>query len=180
MNAGWDAFKLAVVVGGVLAVIAVDAMLVILTPRRRQLRLFLLPAAAYNLLLGGGLLLLLTGILSGVYMPSFILLISEPKLTFQLFLLSSFFVGLVAFIFGYGYLQSARGKAPVRTFLLYGGAIKYGVFAIGTAFFLLLPDDFYFIMVPLPYALFVGGGLLNLLFAILFSYLYRTSLEQSL
>jgi hypothetical protein len=179
MNAGWDTFKLAVIVGGVLAVIVIDAVLVILIPRRHQLRWFLFLAAAYNLLLGGGLLLLLIGILSGIYMQPFILSISEPQLTFQLFFLSSIFVGMVAFIFGCGYLQSARGKAPVRTFLLYGGAIKYGVFAISAAFFPMLPDDVPISIVPLPYAVFVGGGLLNLLFAILFSYLYRTSMEQS-
>jgi hypothetical protein len=101
-------------------------------------------------------------------------------LVFQLLLISSLFVGWTAVIFGWGYRQSAMGKAHARTFLLYGGAVKYGVFAIGATFFFLLPDDVHLLGYPLPIVVFVGGGLLNLLFAILFSRLYLMSEEDSL
>jgi hypothetical protein len=175
MNAAWDAVKLATVVGGVLAVIAIDAALVMLIPKQWQRKLFLLGAALYNLAVGGALLLVLIGILLGICRQPFCESDSECELAFQLFLISSFFVGWTAFIFGCGYMQSARGKAPFRTFLLYGGAIKYGVFAIGTTFFFLLPYDVQLIGFPLPVVVFVGGGLLNLLFAVLFSRLYLMS-----
>jgi hypothetical protein len=175
MNASWDTFKLASIVGGVLMVIAIDAALVMLVPKRRQRRCFLLLAAAYNFLLGGALLLVLISILLGICTPPPSLSSSGHELTFQLLLISSFFVGWTALIFSCGYLQSARGKAPVQTFLRYGGALKYGAFAIGATFFFLLPDDVYFIGFPLPVVAFVGGALPNLLFALLFSRLYRTS-----
>jgi hypothetical protein len=133
-------------------------------------------------LLGGGLLLGLISILLGIQTPPSLLSSSVEEPAFQLLLISCFFVGWTGVIFGCGYLQSARGKAPYRTFLLYGGALKYGAFAIGTTFFPLLPDiDFYIHFyiysikspLPLPYAVLVFGALPNLLCAILFSILYR-------
>jgi len=179
MNAAWDAAKLAAFIGGVLAVIAIDAALVMLIPSLWQRKLFLYLAAAYNILCGGALLLMLIGILLGICTPPPNLSSSGYELTFQLLLISSLFVGWTAVIFGCGYLQSARGKAPVRTFLLYGGALKYGAFAIGATFFFLLPNDVYIYRFPLPVVAFVGGVLLNLLFAVLFSRLYWISKEDS-
>jgi hypothetical protein len=179
MNAAWDTVKLAAIVGGVLAVIAIDAALVMLIPKRWQRKLFLLCAWFYNLLGGGALLLMSIGILLGICTPPPSLSSSGHELTFQLLLISSFFVGWTAVIFSCGYLQSARGKAPVRTFLLSGGAMKYGVFAIGATFFFLLPDDVHLFGFPLPDVVFVGGGLINLLFAVLFSRLYWISRDDS-
>ena len=162
--------SLAAIIGGVLAVIIVDAALVMLVPRGRQEKLFLLGAAIYNI--GGGLasLLLVISILMGFYKPSLSLQNSELELVFQLLLLFSLFFGWVAIIFGIGYLQSARGKAPARTFLLYGGAIKYWVFVIGAVFYCRLPDVEFFGF-RLPDVAFVGGGLMNLLFAVMFTIL---------
>jgi hypothetical protein len=179
MNVGWDPVKLATVIGGVLSVIALDAALIMLIPERWQRKWFLLGAAAYNLVGGGALLLVLIGILLGICTPPPSLSSSGHELPFQLLLISSLFVGWTAVIFGWGYRQSARGKVHAQTFLLYGGAMKYGVFAIGATSFFLLPDDVQLIGFPLPVVVFVLGGLINLLFAVLFSRLYLISSGDS-
>jgi hypothetical protein len=184
MNAAWDTYKLAAVVGGIIAVIILDVALVMLVPKRRQRVVFLSIASGYNFLLGGGLLVGLIGTLLGIQAPPSFLSSSVEGPAFQLLLITCFFVGWTGVIFGFGYLQSARGKAPYRTFLLYGGALKYGAFAIGTTFIPLLPDINFFINfyiysikspLPLPYVVLVFGALPNLLCAILFSILYRRS-----
>ncbi|HPJ30516.1 MAG TPA: hypothetical protein PLZ42_03910 [Methanothrix sp.] len=168
MNTDFENLKFTTVVIGVLAVIAIDAILVILIPKRQQVELFLSCAAAYNLISGSILLISVIIILFGFFNPPLNISFSEVGLTFQLLLLSLLFVGWTAIIFGCGYLQSARGMAPVRTFLAYGGAIKFWVFIISAIFFCILPDIDFF-RLALPEALFVIAGLPNLFFAVLFS-----------
>lgn len=177
MNTDFETVKLTIIVGGVLAVIGVDSILVILIPKQQQEKLFLLGAAAYNLFSGSCLLISLTIILLYDYSPLLNQAFSELRLIFQLLLLSLFFIGWTAVIFGCGYLQSARCKAPVRTFLAYGGAIKFWVFILSATFFFILPD-IHLIGLTLPEAVLIIAGLPNLLFAILFSKLLWMSRES--
>ena len=170
-----------IAIGGVLAIILIDAALVILVPRQRQEKLFLLGAAAYNIIGGLAALLLVISIIVGIYNPSPDLPSSNIELIFQLQLLSSLFFSWVAIIFGIGYLQSARGKAPSRTFLMYGGAVKYWIFIIGIISFFRLPNLSIEWLFGLrwPEFIFVGGGLINLLFAILFTILLMRKADNA-
>lgn len=78
-------------IGGVLAVILIDAVLIILVPRHQQEKLFLLGAAIYNI--GGGLasLLLVISILMGIYKPNLGSANFKFELIFQLLLSSLLF-----------------------------------------------------------------------------------------
>lgn len=119
-------------------------------------------AAAYNIL--SGLVLLLVILLQkwesfGPYIGY-----SNPGPAF----LSLFACGSVI-IFGTGYLQSARGRADARTFLLYGGILKYWVFFI--SIYVYFFDPLFRHSALTTFVLLILVGSINLVFAILFTIL---------
>ena len=121
-------------------------------------------AAAYNIL--SGLALLIVILLQkwesfGPYIGY-----SNPGPAF----LSLFACGAVI-IFGVGYLQSARRRADSRTFLLYGGILKYWVFFASIYVFFF--DPLFRHSALTTFVLLILAGSINLVFAILFTGLLR-------
>jgi hypothetical protein len=81
------------------------------------------------------------------------------------------FFGGVAVTLGSGYFLSALGRADARTFLMYGGTIKYWAFLISMYVYLAkwLPSDRQLLWLSYSNWVLYVAGLGNLLFAILFT-----------
>ena len=119
-------------------------------------------AAVYNLLSGSILSMVI--LLQGWERVGFLIGYSNPGPAF----LSLFACGTVI-VFGIGYLQSARGMADARTFLLYGGILKYLAFFI--SIYVYFFDPLFRHSALTTFVLLVLVGSINLVFAIAFTLL---------
>ncbi len=120
-------------------------------------KLVLVFASLFNVI-GGLIIIILLGI-SGFNSG-----LSDSEVIFRLF------TGGVAVTLGIGYFLSALGRADARTFLLYGGTIKYWAFFISIYAYLTnrLPIT-PFLGFPFSDWVLYAMGFGNLVFAILFT-----------
>lgn len=131
-------------------------------------------AAAYNIL--SGLVLLLIILLQEWESFGSYIGYSHPGPAF----LSLFACGSII-IFGTGYLQSARGRADARTFLLYGSILKYWVFFI--SIYVYFFDPLFKHSALTAFVLLILVGSVNFVFAILFTillWIYRRGFARYL